>query len=119
VIGFTHPTGKERFDDRPLRPRIYIGRGWGALHAPTRPARQLACCLRRTLNKGSDLVEWHRKHVVQDERNPLRRRESLQHDLQRHTNCIREQRFVFGILPDRRRDERLENETLKGFLSMS
>jgi hypothetical protein len=42
-------------------------------------------------------LERHAEHVVQHERQPLGRREVLQHHQQRQTDRVGQQRLVFGI----------------------
>ena len=74
---------------------VRVGRG--LVDAAPRPAGQLAGGLRRPLDDRRDLVERHGEHVVQHERQPLGRRQGVQHHEQRHSHRVGQHRLVLGI----------------------
>ena len=51
----------------------------------------------RPSHDGTDLVERHGEHIMQDERKAFRGRQGVEHDKQRHADRVREYRFAFGI----------------------
>ena len=76
-------------------------------HAPACPAGELARRLRGALDDRRDLVEGHGEDVVQHEREPLRRRQRVQHREQRQADRIGQQRLVLGIDPVHPVDDRI------------
>ena len=62
-----------------------------------RPAGELARRLGRAVDDRRDLVERHGEHVVQHEREPLGRRQRLEHDEQREPDRVGQQRLVLGV----------------------
>jgi hypothetical protein len=66
---------------------------WGpaATHAAPRAARELPRRLCGTADDRRDLLERHREHVVQDEGEPFRRRQPVEHDEQCEPDRIREE----------------------------
>jgi hypothetical protein len=67
----------------------------------------LAHGARRALDDRGDLVVRDVEHVVQDEREPLGRRERVEHDHQGQTDRVREQSLVFRIDRVGRLDDRV------------
>ena len=61
------------------------------------PAGQLLRGHRGAPHDRCDLVEGHPEQVVQDERDPLGRRERVQHHEQRPPHRFRQQGLVFGV----------------------
>lgn len=82
----------------PARSFVNVTLGSGVLATAPRASRSW-----RTVRSDhrSDLVERHREHVVEHERESLGRAECVQHDLQRDPDRVRQQRFVLGIGPGR------------------
>ena len=87
---------EERVDDLALAGRVAVGRR-RLPHAPACAAGELARRGRRAGHDQRDLVERHREHVVQDERQPLGRRQGVEHDEQREPDRIGEYGLVLGI----------------------
>ena len=87
--------GEERVDHLPLTGPVGVGHG-GALHPATGPAGELARRLGGAAHDLGDLVEGHGEHVVQDEGQPLARRQRLEHDQQGETDGVGEERLVLG-----------------------
>ena len=81
---------EERVHDLALARRVGVGRRLRAVHAPARSARELPGRFGRALDHGCDLVERHREHVVQHERETLRWVECLEHDQQRQAHGVGE-----------------------------
>ena len=75
--------GKERLDDLPLGGEVRIWSRSGTAYATPRTARKLAGCLGRALHDRRDLLERHREHVVQHERQSFGRSQCFEHDQQR------------------------------------
>ena len=73
--------------DRRPAPRPRPARG-------ARAARELPRRGRRATDDRRDLVERHREHVVQHEREPLGRRQRLEHDQQREADRVGEHRLA-------------------------
>jgi hypothetical protein len=65
--------------------------------SPSRAARELARRNGRPIHDRTDLVERHAEHVVEHEREPLRRLEGLEHDEQRESDRIGEHRVDSGL----------------------
>jgi len=59
-----------------------LGVKYGAADAPTCAARELPGRRRRPVDDRGDLLERHPEHVVEDEGEPLGRRQRLEHDQQ-------------------------------------
>jgi hypothetical protein len=60
-------------------------------------AGELAGRIRAAVHHPGDLVERHREHVVQHERESFRRRERVEHDLQRGAERVGEHCLVLGV----------------------
>jgi hypothetical protein len=73
--------------------------------------------VRRALDDRCDLLERHREHVVQHEREPLRRAQRLKHDQQREPDRVGQQRFVLGIGPVGRVDDRVRHVHVQRLLA--
>jgi hypothetical protein len=69
----------------------------GALDAAAGTARELPRRRRRASHDRRDVVEGQVEHIVQDERDPLGRRERLKHHQQRETDRVRHLNFLLGI----------------------
>ncbi len=75
-----------------------VARGRGrVLHAPAGPARELAGRVGGPLEHHRDLVERHREHVVEDERESLGRAQRLEHHEHREPDGVGELGLVRGI----------------------
>ena len=110
--------GEVGVDDCPLADHVGVRRRRRVAHAAPGAACELAGRLRRAVDHRRDLVEWHREHVVQHEREPFGRAERVEHDLQRDPDGVRQQRLVLGVGPGHRRaDERLRNEGVQRLLA--
>ena len=68
-----------------------------AAHSGACPACELLGGDRAAPNDAGDLGERHVEHVVQHERDPLSRREAIQHDEQRQSHRVRGECFVFRV----------------------
>jgi hypothetical protein len=88
---------QKRVDDLPLRLDVGVGNGSLGADAPARAAGELAGRLGGALDNRRDLIEGHAEDVVQHEREPLRRRQRLEHDEQREPDGIGEERLVLRI----------------------
>ena len=75
---------------------------FSALDAAAGAAGELARRLGRAVDDRRDLVEGHGEDVVQDEREPLGRRQRLEHDEQRQADRVRQQRLVLRVVPSAR-----------------
>ena len=93
--------GQERVDHFALALHVDVGNGRLALNAPAGPAGQLARRLGRPFDDWGDLVEGHRKDVVQDEGQPFRRSERLEHHEERNPDRVGQERLVLGVGPAR------------------
>lgn len=111
--------GEVGVDDRALAGHVGVGRRCGRAHAAPGADRELAGRLGRALDHRRDLVEAHREHVVQHEREPLGRAERAEHDLQRDPNGIRQQSLVLrvGTGVTRVANQRLRNEGIQRLLA--
>ena len=98
--------GEERVHDLALPLQIRIRHRSRAADAPPRAACELTGRGRAPLDDRRDLLERHPEHVVQDEGEPLRRRQRVEHDEQREADRVGEQRLVLGAVR-RQRDDRL------------
>ena len=85
---------KERVDDSALLGELDVRLGVRGLDAPTRAACELTHRLRSPPGDPGDLIERHREHVVQHEREALGGRERLEHDVQRDADAVRDERLV-------------------------
>ncbi len=74
--------GEEGVDDSALRDHVGFGRRVAVTDPPPAAAGELPGRLGRTVQDGADLVERHRKHVVQHVRQPLGRGQRLEDDEQ-------------------------------------
>ena len=72
--------------------------GGRSLHPPPGPARELPRRLGRAFEDLADLVERHREHVVQHEGDPLGRTERVEHDQQRGSDRLGQQRVLGRIV---------------------
>ena len=99
--------GEERLHDLALRGQVRVGNRARAADAPPRPARELPRRLRRAVDDGGDLVERHAEDVVEDEGQPLRRRQRLEHDEQRQPDRVGDERLVLGVDAVRAVDDRI------------
>ncbi len=63
------------------------------------------------------LFERHAEHVVQDERQPLRRAERLEHHQKRQADGVGEQRLVLGVDPVGGVDDRVGNVHVERLLA--
>jgi len=79
---------EEGVDDFPLASEISIGNCGRTLHPATCAARELPCRGRGAPHDGSDLVEGHGEHVVQDEGEPLGGSQRFEHHEQRGTDRV-------------------------------
>ena len=86
--------GEERVDELALAGEVGVGLRRRAAHAAAGAAGELACGGRGTVHDRRDRLERHREQVVQDEREPLRRRQRLEHDQQREADAVGQQRLV-------------------------
>ena len=97
---------EKRIDDRALTRPVGFHLRVGALHPSAGAARELSGRRRRAADDGRDLVERHAERVVQHEREPLGRREEIEHDEQRGPDRVGEQRLRCSgsmlMLSDRR-----------------
>ena len=91
-------SGEERVDDAPLNRQVRVGLRSIAADAPACTARELSGGLRRSAEDAGDLVERHREDVVQDEGEPLGRRQRFEHDEKRKTDGIREHDIAFRVV---------------------
>jgi hypothetical protein len=96
VEGSVARSGEEGVDQLSLAGKIDV-RHRGALHPASCAARELPCRGGCAPDQRSDLVERDGEHVVQHEREPLGRRQRLEHDEQREPDRVGEQRFVLGV----------------------
>jgi hypothetical protein len=78
----------------PMEVRIRHGR---APHPPAGPGGQLSGRVRRSPHDRCDVRERHAEHVVQHERQPLRRGESVEHDEQRQPDRVGLDCLVFRV----------------------
>ena len=108
---------EERLDDLPLGGEVCVRDRIGAAHAPARPARELPRRLGRALHDRGDLLERHGEHVVQDEGQPFGRGQPLEHDQQRQTHRVGEQRLVLGVGAAGRVDDRVGNVHVERLLA--
>ena len=67
------------------------------LHAPAGAARELTGRVGRALEHHRDLVERHREHVVEDEREALGRAQGLEHHEHREADRVGELGLVGGV----------------------
>jgi AcrR family transcriptional regulator len=88
--------GQERVHNPALLGQAGVLPERGAAHAPPAAARELPGRVGTSTRDGADLVERHREHVVQDERQPLGRGQRLQHDQEREPDRVGDQRLVLG-----------------------
>jgi hypothetical protein len=89
--------GEESLDDLALGVQVGVGNPVLSAHSPAGAARQLASGLRRAVDDRGDLVEGHAEHVVQHEREPLRRGQGLEHHEQCEPHRVRQERLVLGV----------------------
>ena len=89
---------KERVDDLALTYEVDLGHASRALHAAPGSTRELACRLGRPAHDVGDLVERHREHVVQHERNPLSGCKQVEHDEQRGPDGVSRERLMLGVV---------------------
>ena len=87
--------------------RSASGSGACGSNASARAARELPGRSRRALDDRRDLVERHAEHVVEHEREPLRRRQRLEHDEQRQPDGVGHHRVALRPGVVRRADDRL------------
>src|SRR5207253_3004746 len=83
-----------RVDDLALAGQVGIGLRRGSVDPPPRAARELPRRRRRAVDDRGDLVERDAEDVVQHEGDPLRRAQRVEHDEQRESYRIREQRLL-------------------------
>jgi hypothetical protein len=83
--------GHEGLDDLPLAGEIRLGQRGRSLYPTASAARELPCRGGRAPDHRSDLLERHGEQVVQHERDPLGRRQRLEH----HEQCQAD-RVVFA-----------------------
>ena len=89
--------------------RVGVGHRLLPLDATARPAGELARRLGRAVDDRRDLVERHREHVVQHEREPLGRLERLEHDEQREADRVGQHRLVLRVGPSAAVDDRVRH----------
>ena len=90
---------EEGVDDLPLAHRIGV-RGidaGGAAHPSAGPTRELPSGRGRAADDRGDLVERDAERVMQDERQPFRRRQRLEDDEEREAHRIGQEQFLLGI----------------------
>ena len=66
-------------------------------YATPRAVRELARGLRRPSDDRTDLLERHAEEIVQDEREPLRRCQRIEHHEQCHADRLREHGLLLGV----------------------
>ena len=89
--------GQERVHDLPLFGERGVRDRRGGAHPPAGAAGQLPGRRGRAVDDRGDLLERHREHVMQDERQPLGRAQRFEHHQQRQADRVREQRLVLGV----------------------
>ena len=89
---------EEGADDLTLTRKIRVGRRGRALDPSTCATGELPRRGRGPADYRGDLLEGQVEHVVEHERQPLRRRQSLEHDKEGQSDRVREQRFPFRIV---------------------
>jgi hypothetical protein len=89
--------GEEGVDDRALPHRVGRRPLLAALDLPPSPVRELLRRLGRAVQDRADLVERDGEGVVQHERQPLVRRERVEHHQQRCSHRVGERRLLGGI----------------------
>ena len=94
--------GEEGFDDLPLAGEVGAGSLSRSLHPAAGAAGELPGCGRRATHDGGDLVEGDGEHVVQHEGEPLGGSQRFEHDEQRETDRVGQQRFLLRIAPSER-----------------
>src|SRR5262249_5753652 len=102
-------SSQKRIDEPLLLRQLDVRLEARTLDAAARPARELARSVGATPDNRRDLVERHREHVVQNEREPLGRRKRLEHDVEREPDAVRDQRFVLRGRAVVDRDDRLRH----------
>jgi hypothetical protein len=90
--------GEERVDHRTLPGRVGVG-SWqaGTLDPTACPAGELLGRRRSPADHGRDIPERHLERVVQDERQPLVRRQRVEHDQQGQADRVGQQRLLLGL----------------------
>ena len=109
--------GEERVDDFALAGAIGVGSRGLPLHPAASAAGELPRRGRGPLDHRGDLLERHRKHVVQHEREPLGRRQRLEHHQQRQSDRVGQQRFLLGVAPGFVADDRVGDVHVEGLLA--
>ena len=69
----------------------------GALHAPSRPARELPRRVRRPPHDGADVLEREREEIVQHEGDALGRAQRVEHDHHGGAHGVGEQDLALRI----------------------
>ncbi len=85
---------EERVDQLPLSHEIRIGLGEPRT-SPRAAGKLLRGCFGAVEDRG-DLRESHAEHVVQHEREPLRRTQRIEHHQQREADGVGDQRLLLG-----------------------
>ena len=110
--------GEEGVDHFPLADDIGVGgMDIGSAYPAPGPASELPRRGRGTPHHGGDLVEGQVEHVVQDERQPLRGGQRVQHHVQRQPDRVGQQRLILGGRPVRAADDRVGNVHAHGLLT--
>ena len=89
--------GEEGLDDLALLVEAGVGHDALALHPAPRAAGQLPRRLGRAVHDRRDVGERHREHVVEHEREPLWRRQGVEHDEHRQPHRVGHERLVLGV----------------------
>ena len=89
--------GDEGVDDLPLGAEVGVRERRGTADAAAGTARELPSRVGRALHDRRDLLERHREHVVQDERESLGGSEGLEHDQEREADRVGQQSLVLGV----------------------
>jgi len=92
-------SGQEGADDLPPPGGLGFGDRVGLLHPAPGPAGQLAGGRGGALHDGRDLVKGHGEQVVQHEREPFGRGQSVQHHEQGQADRVRQHRLVLRVCP--------------------
>ena len=89
--------GEEGVDDFSLTGEIAVGHRGRSLHSAAGAARELPCRGRGASHDRSDLVERQVEQVVQHERDPLGGSQRFEHNEQRQSDRVGQERFVLGV----------------------
>ena len=88
---------KKRIDNTALLLKLSRRRSVSLPHASARAAGQLPRGVRRASYDAADFVKGNVEHIVQNKSETLRRAQPVQHDKERETARIGQQRFLFRV----------------------